>query len=64
MVTGEVEESSDTLRDLTQANHQIPLEPDMDRSEAVVFPWSENERHSIEDLRLVRFTDDDGSWRL
>jgi predicted GH43/DUF377 family glycosyl hydrolase len=63
-VTGELEESIDTLLDLTQANYQIPLEPDMDISEAVVFPYSENERHGIEDLRLVRFTDDDGSWRL
>jgi predicted GH43/DUF377 family glycosyl hydrolase len=63
-VTGKLEESIDTLLDLTQANYQIPLEPDMDISEAVVFPYSENERHGIEDLRLVRFTDDDGSWRL
>jgi predicted GH43/DUF377 family glycosyl hydrolase len=63
-VTGKVEESNDTLLDLTQANYQIPLEPDMDISEAVIFPYSENERHGIEDLRLVRFTDDDGSWRL
>jgi predicted GH43/DUF377 family glycosyl hydrolase len=63
-VTGKVEESNGTLLDLTQANYQIPLQPDMDISEAVVFPYSENERHGIEDLRLVRFTDDDGSWRL
>ena len=64
MVTGKLEESNDTLLDLTQANYQIPLQPDTDMSEAVVFPYSENERHGIEDLRLVRFTDDDGSWRL
>jgi predicted GH43/DUF377 family glycosyl hydrolase len=63
-VTGKGEESNDTLLDLTQANYQIPLEPDTDISEAVIFPYSENERHGIEDLRLVRFTDDDGSWRL
>jgi predicted GH43/DUF377 family glycosyl hydrolase len=63
-VTGKLEESIDTLLDLTQANYQIPIEPDMDISEAVIFPYSENERHGIEDLRLVRFIDDDGSWRL
>ena len=63
-VTGELEESNDALLALTQANYQIPLEPDADISEAVVFPYSENERHGIEDLRLVRFTDDDGSERL
>jgi predicted GH43/DUF377 family glycosyl hydrolase len=63
-VTGALEESNDILLDLTQANYQIPLAPEMDMSEVVVFPYSENERHGIEDLRLVRFTDDDGSDRL
>jgi len=63
-VTGALEESNDALLDLTQANYQIPLEPDADISEAVIFPYSENEQHGIEDLRLVRFTDDDGSERL
>src|SRR5690349_19400572 len=35
-VTGKLEESIDTLLDLTQANYQIPLQPDMDISEAVI----------------------------
>ena len=30
-------------------------------AEIVIFPFSDIERHGIEDLRLVRFTDDDGS---
>lgn len=63
-VTGELEQSNDALLALTQANYQIPLAPDTDISEAVIFPFSENERHGIEDLRLVRFTDDDGSERV
>ena len=63
-VTGDLEQSNDALLDLTQANYQIPLAPETDISEAVVFPYSENERHGIEDLRLVRFTSDDGSERL
>ncbi len=63
-VTGDLEQSNDALLDLTQANYQIPLAPETDISEAVIFPYSENERHGIEDLRLVRFTDDDGSERL
>jgi predicted GH43/DUF377 family glycosyl hydrolase len=63
-VTGDLEQSNDALLDLTQANYQIPLAPETDISEAVVFPYSENERHGIEDLRLVRFTGDDGSERL
>src|SRR4029079_629872 len=32
-----------------------------DISEVVIFPFSDNERHGVEDMRLVRFTDDDGS---
>ena len=27
----------------------------------MIFPFSDNERHGIEDMRLVRFTGDDGS---
>jgi predicted GH43/DUF377 family glycosyl hydrolase len=62
-VTGELEASNDALLALTQANYEIPLASDIDISEAVIFPYSENERRGIEDLRLVRFTDD-GSDRL
>ena len=32
-----------------------------DLSEVVIFPITLNQRHGIEDLRLVRFTDDDGN---
>jgi predicted GH43/DUF377 family glycosyl hydrolase len=60
-VSGELEESNDTLIALTQANYQIPLLPGTDISEVVIFPYSDNERRGIEDLRLVRFTGDDGS---
>lgn len=60
-VTGELEESNDALLALTQTNYQIPLLPGADISELVIFPYSENERRGIEDLRLVHFTDDDGS---
>jgi predicted GH43/DUF377 family glycosyl hydrolase len=62
-VTGDLEQSTDALLDLTQANYEIPLAPETDISEAVIFPYSENEQHGMEDLRLVRFTDD-GAERL
>jgi predicted GH43/DUF377 family glycosyl hydrolase len=62
-VSGASEESNDALLAVTQANYKIPLLPGMDVSEAVIFPSSENERRGIEDLRLVRFTGDDGSVR-
>ena len=60
-VTGALEEANDDLLALTQAYYQIPLPPGTDISEAVIFPYSENERRGIEDLRLVHFTGDDGS---
>jgi predicted GH43/DUF377 family glycosyl hydrolase len=60
-VSGEREESNDALHALTQANYQVELKPDMDISEVVIFPYSDNESRGIEDLRLVHFTDDDGS---
>jgi predicted GH43/DUF377 family glycosyl hydrolase len=60
-VSGELEESNDALLAVTQANYQIPLPSGTDVSEAVIFPYSDNERRGIEDLRLVRFAGDDGS---
>jgi predicted GH43/DUF377 family glycosyl hydrolase len=35
--------------------------PDTDISEVVIFPFSDNERHGVEDMRLVCFWNDDGS---
>jgi predicted GH43/DUF377 family glycosyl hydrolase len=60
-VSGESEESNDAIVAVTQANYQIPLVSGADISEAVIFPHSDNESRGIEDLRLVRFTGDDGS---
>jgi len=60
-VSGESEESYDALLALTQANYQIQLPQGADISELVIFPFSDNERRGIEDLRLVRFTGNDGA---
>jgi predicted GH43/DUF377 family glycosyl hydrolase len=60
-VSGKSEESIDALLALARANYQLGVPPDADISEVVIFPFSDNERHGIEDMRLVRFTDDDGS---
>ena len=60
-VSGEREESHDALLALTQANYKVQLLPDTDMSEVVVFPYSDNERGGIEDVRLVHCTHDDGS---
>ena len=60
-VSGKSEESNDALLALTRANYRLNLPPGADISELVIFPFSDNERRGIEDMRLVRFTDDDGS---
>ena len=61
--SGFLEEIADTLISLTRANYQLrlPHAPPIFREvEIVIFPFSDIESHGIEDLRLVRFTDDDG----
>jgi predicted GH43/DUF377 family glycosyl hydrolase len=62
--SGAIEEIADTLISLTRVNHQLhlPHRPPVFREvEIVIFPFSDLERHGIEDLRLVRFADTDGS---
>ena len=47
---------------LAQSNYQLTLEEkDTDLSELVIYPRSEGESRGMEDLRLVRFEDDDGT---
>lgn len=46
---------------LARSNYQLQLPGDADASEVVIFPQSENESGGIEDLRMVRFVEDDGS---
>ncbi len=57
------EQTADSLVVATQVNYQLHLRnpPFTQESEIVVFPFSDIERHGIEDLRLVQFNDDDGS---
>jgi predicted GH43/DUF377 family glycosyl hydrolase len=62
--SGALEEIADTLISLSRVNHQLrlPHRPPIFREvEIVIFPFSDLERHGMEDLRLVRFTDADGS---
>jgi len=46
---------------LARSNYHLELPRDADPSEIVIFPSSENETKGIEDARLVRFIDEDGS---
>jgi predicted GH43/DUF377 family glycosyl hydrolase len=60
--SGFLEEAGDSLIAATQANYRLELpHPLIRESEIIIFPFSEIERHGIEDLRLVLFTDLDGA---
>src|SRR5262249_35278976 len=62
--SGFLEETADTLISLSRVNYhlRVPHVPQVFREqEIVIFPFSDIERHGIEDLRLVRFEDDDGT---
>lgn len=56
-----LEASFQDIRWLAQSNYQLELPREADASEVVIFPQTSNEKHGIEDLRMVRFVDDDGT---
>lgn len=60
---GELEEMQANMEAVTHGNYDLKLADLADLSEIVMFPNTQNESGGIEDLRLVRFTDDDGSVR-
>jgi predicted GH43/DUF377 family glycosyl hydrolase len=57
----QLEPSFQDIRWLAQSNYQLELPREADASEVVIFPQTSNESHGIEDLRMVRFVDDDGT---
>jgi predicted GH43/DUF377 family glycosyl hydrolase len=56
-----LEPSFEDIRWLAQSNYQLELPREAEASEVVIFPQTSNESHGIEDLRMVRFVDDDGT---
>jgi predicted GH43/DUF377 family glycosyl hydrolase len=56
-----IEKSLQDIRWLAHSNYQLELPREADTSEVVIFPQTSNESHGIEDLRMVRFVDDDGT---
>jgi predicted GH43/DUF377 family glycosyl hydrolase len=59
-----VPHAGETLRTivfLAKSNYHIDLNPASPLSELVIFPMSEDESRGIEDLRMVRFVEDDGT---
>ena len=61
--SGIQESTTDAMISLTRVNYQLHLShaPVGSQAEIVIFPFSDIERHGIEDLRMVRFTEDDGT---
>jgi predicted GH43/DUF377 family glycosyl hydrolase len=60
---GEYEETKENLLAVAHGNYDLEVPEDGNWSELVIFPTSQNESRGIEDARLVRFVDDDGSMR-
>ena len=55
-----IEESLQEILWLAHSNYQLELPRGAEASELVIFPQTKNESHGIEDLRMVRFVEDDG----
>ena len=59
--TPQLNESLQDIGWLAHSNYQLELPREADASELVIFPQTSNESHGIEDLRMVRFVEDDGT---
>lgn len=55
------EQTIEGIRWLARENYQLRLPEEAHISQIVIFPRSDTERRGIEDLRMVRFVDDDGT---
>jgi predicted GH43/DUF377 family glycosyl hydrolase len=55
------EQTQRNMLTFARSNYRIPIPRDVPPSEIVIFPISEKESRGIEDVRLVRFTEDNGA---
>ncbi|HUT89262.1 MAG TPA: glycoside hydrolase family 130 protein [Thermoguttaceae bacterium] len=55
------EDALQGIRWLARSNYELRLSREAEASEVVIFPQTSNESRGIEDLRMVRFVDDDGT---
>ena len=55
------EQTERNMLTFARSNYLIPIPRDVHPSEIVIFPTAEKESRGIEDVRLVRFIDDDGA---
>jgi predicted GH43/DUF377 family glycosyl hydrolase len=51
------------LTDLLESNYEIEFDPKTHLNERVIFPASKSESVGMEDVRLVKFQNDDGTFR-
>ena len=58
-----INETAENMLWLARSNYSLVVPDDATPDELVIFPTSENESRGIEDVRLTRFTEDDGSVR-
>jgi predicted GH43/DUF377 family glycosyl hydrolase len=58
---GRFSETLEAMLWLGRSNYRLKLYEGADVSHLVIFPYSDSESRGIEDVRLVRFVDDDGS---
>lgn len=56
-----IEAMRKTVLWLAESNYHIEVSPDARLDELAIFPMSPEESHGMEDLRLTRFVDEDGS---
>jgi predicted GH43/DUF377 family glycosyl hydrolase len=58
------EQTQRNMLTFAQSNYRIPIPHDLHPSAIVIFPISEKESRGIEDVRLVRFTEDNGAGTI
>jgi predicted GH43/DUF377 family glycosyl hydrolase len=57
-----IDRESDGLLRTARSNYEVQFNADSLVSQRVLFPKSPSQSHGIEDVRLVRFHEPDGSW--
>lgn len=58
------DETAENMLWLARSNYTLVVPEDASPGEMVIFPTSENESRGIEDVRLTRFVEDDGTVRF
>jgi predicted GH43/DUF377 family glycosyl hydrolase len=61
--TNMINQAAENMLWVARSNYTLRASKGVDPSEIVIFPTSETESQGIEDVRLVRFVDDNGSMR-